>query len=278
MSYIITNNKHYKNIASAIRSKLRVDTKYTPEEMAGAIGNIPSSADGTDIPVAGIYFTDPDENGNATVAKLVELNSTYMPNVFTMGLIHKTLKQVEFVNCYFTQIARGSFSYCSSLEKISIPEGIVTIGPDGFFSCNNLKSIELADSMRTIDAGAFQGCDNLTSINFLNMVTLGDRAFLYCSHLTNVIFPNTLKEIARTAFDACVQLTDVTLGDDFDCNNLSLAASTKYTRETIVSWFNALKDRTGESLSYKLTIGNQNLKKLTSEDIAIANNKNWTIV
>lgn len=277
MSYIITNNKHYKNIANAIRSKLRVETKYTPEEMASAIGNIPSSADGTNDPVAGIYFTDPDENRNVTAVKMVGLKRDSMPSVFDFNNVRNYVKKVEFVNCHFTNIPNIAFMSCSSLEEAPIPEGIVTIGESSFHTCGNLESLEFADSVKTIGVSAFRRCTNLRSINFKNIVKISAFSFDGCTRLTNIFFPKTLKDIDSQAFGSCNSLTNITLEDNFDCNNLNISASTKYTRETIVSWFNALKDRSGESLSYKLTIG-QNLKKLTSEDIAIANNKNWTIV
>lgn len=278
MSYIITNNKHYKNIASAIRSKLRVETKYTPEEMASAIGNIPSSADGTDTPVAGIYYTDPDENGNPTIVKLVGLKSNNIPNVFTTLQVQKTLKRVKFINCHFTEIPDNLCRGCSSLEYFLVPEGTTSFGNASFRECSSLESLKFPDSIRKITGQTFYDCINLTNIDLSNIVTIGFEVFFGCKRLKNVFFPNTLKTVGIQAFDHCSSLTNITLENNFDCNNLNISSSSEYTRETMVSWFNALKDRTGESSSYKLTIGNQNLKKLTSEDIAIANNKNWTIV
>ena len=64
--------------------------------------------------------------------------------------------------------------------------------------------------------------------------------------------------------------------DNFNCKNVNLSMSSKYTRETILQWLNALADRTGQT-AYKLTIGATNLAKLTEEDILIATNKNWTL-
>ena len=60
MSYIITDDKHYKNIAKSLRSKMQTDREYYPKDMAIAIDNIPSSADGTDNPITGIYFLNPN--------------------------------------------------------------------------------------------------------------------------------------------------------------------------------------------------------------------------
>ena len=66
------------------------------------------------------------------------------------------------------------------------------------------------------------------------------------------------------------------LEQGFNAKNLALSASTLYTAETIVSWLEALADRTGQS-TYTLTIGSTNIAKLTETEIAIATNKNWTL-
>lgn len=77
-------------------------------------------------------------------------------------------------------------------------------------------------------------------------------------------------------FYGCKNLKNITIENNFNANNLDLSASTKYIRGTMVSWLNALADRTNQT-TYELTIGSTNLAKLTSEDIAIATNKNWTL-
>lgn len=73
MNYIITNEQYYKDIASSIREKLKVDREYYPKDMAKAISLIPSSADGSNELVSGYYFYAPNENGYATKCKLVGL-------------------------------------------------------------------------------------------------------------------------------------------------------------------------------------------------------------
>lgn len=47
MNYIITNEQYYKDIATSIRERLKVDREYYPKDMATAIHLIPSSADGS---------------------------------------------------------------------------------------------------------------------------------------------------------------------------------------------------------------------------------------
>lgn len=277
MSYIITNDKHYKDIAGAIRSKLRVDTKYAPEDMASAIGNIPSSADGTNNPVAGIYYTDPDENGNPTEMKLVGLNGQNVPQLFTYAQVKTTLKKVEFVDCHFTTFPNSCFSECVNLESVTIPEGIITISDKCFERCQ-FSSIKIPASVRTIKGWAFNSNNNIESIYLSNILQLESYAFYNCGNLATLFLPNTLKEISTAnPFQGDLHIINVTIEDDFNCNALNLSMSVRYTHDTILSWFNALKDRTGET-SYTLTIGNTNLKKMTEEEIAIATNKNWIIM
>ena len=137
--------------------------------------------------------------------------------------------------------------------------------------------IVIPDYITAIGYGAFSYSPYLTSITIPDSVTNIDiYAFLNCTSLTNITIPDSVTNIGGYAFNGCKNLEFVELGQGFNANNPDLSASTKYTRETIVSLLNALADRTGQT-AYKLIIGLTNLKKLTAEDIKIATDKNWTI-
>ena len=97
-----------------------------------------------------------------------------------------------------------------------------------------------------------------------------------CKSLTSVTIPNSVTSIEVRLFSNCSNLTNVTIENGFNVNGLDLSVSTKYTADTIVSWLNALADRTGQE-QYTLTIGATNKAKLTDEQLAIATNKNWNI-
>ena len=47
------------------------------------------------------------------------------------------------------------FDYCYSLESMTIPEGVTTIGSHNFWDCSNLKSITLPESVTDINDYAF---------------------------------------------------------------------------------------------------------------------------
>ena len=256
MSYIITDDKHYKDIAKSIRSKMQTDREYYPKDMAIAIDNIPSSADGTDNPVIGIYYTNPDDNGNPTKVKISGwVNTTGgFPNIFTLSNVRAFIEEAEFLNCNFLSLGARAFQSCASLSSINLP-----------------------NSLKTLESEAFGGCKSLSSINLPNSLeTIQHNCFVFCASLSSINLPNSLKTLGGYPFRYCSSLKYVTLGDNFNCNNLNLSSSDLYTREIILQWLNAIADRTGQK-AYKLTIGATNLAKLTEEDIAIATNKNWTL-
>lgn len=155
---------------------------------------------------------------------------------------------------YVTKIGYGTFAYNLYFINITIPDNVTEIGACAFLNSTRLTSVTISDGVTIIQGSAFHGC----------------------SKLTNITIPNSVTSIGNTAFNGCKSLEFVKLGQGFNANNPDLSASTKYTRETIVSWLNALADRTGQT-AYKLIIGPANLKKLTQEDIAIATAKNWTL-
>jgi len=54
-----------------------------------------------------------------------------------------------------TRIGSSAFSYCSSLESITIPDSVTSIGERAFFYCSSLESITIPDGVTSIGVGAF---------------------------------------------------------------------------------------------------------------------------
>ena len=232
--YYIIPKTTIDDIEDSIQRKRGSDAPIEPSEMPLAIDTIPSSVDGTDVPVGGIYLTKPDSNGNPTEAYIIG----YAP----------------VVNYTWTNMLRANyFPYLRKIEFINT-NNIISIAESAFVNCGSLTTINLPDSLTSIGVRTFASCGSLTTINL----------------------PNSLVSILSQAFSGCNSLENVTIENGFNCNNLNLSSSTRYSVETMVSWFEALADRTGQA-SFKLTIGTTNLNKLTAEQKAIATNKNWTL-
>ena len=63
-----------------------------------------------------------------------------------------------------TSIGTRAFMFCSKLESIAIPNGIISIGESAFTNCNNLTTIALPNSIAFIDSTAFSHCGNLKNV------------------------------------------------------------------------------------------------------------------
>ena len=301
--YYIIPKTTIDDIEDSIQRKRGSEAPIEPSEMPLAIDTIPSSVDGTDVPVGGIYLTKPDSNGNPTEAYIIGyapvVNYTWT-NILG-GAYFPYLRKVEFINTSnIISIENWAFQNCSSLTTISLPDSVTSIGTEAFRSCSSLTTISLPDSLTSIGGSAFQNCASLTSISLPDSLTsiggwafqyctslttiklpnsltsIGSAAFGYCTSLTTIKLPNSLTSIGSAAFGGCSSLENVTIENGFNCNNLNISPSTRYSVETMVSWFEALADRTGQA-PFTLTIGSTNLNKLTAEQKAIATNKNWTL-
>lgn len=174
-------------------------------------------------------------------------------------------------------LERSAFQGCRELTEISIPNQVQTI-PAYCFQNSGITVLRLPSGLHSIEENAFFGCSNLLELIIPSgCVVVGGSAFQQCSSLKWMQLPNSLIDLSgKYTFYLCTALKYVTLEQGFNAKRLNLSASTLYSAETIVSWLNALADRTGEE-TYTLTIGSDNLAKLTSEQIAIATNKNWNL-
>lgn len=109
-------------------------------------------------------------------------------------------------------IGSYSFEFLSSLEKVTLCEGVETISASAFANCDSLETVKLPKSLKTIGENAFMGCKNLSDINFVEgLENIADGAFLGCVSLSAPVLPDSLKTIGNDAFATCT-FTGVTLG------------------------------------------------------------------
>ena len=104
-----------------------------------------------------------------------------------------------------TSIGDSAFSDCSSLQSVTIPDSVTNIGDWAFSGCSSLQSVTIPDSVTSIGNHAFSGCTSLQSVTIPDSVTsIGDRAFSCCDSLQSVTIPDSVASIGGSAFNTCI--------------------------------------------------------------------------
>ena len=172
---------------------------------------------------------------------------------------------------------RGMFKECRALTTIPLFDtSKVTYMSEMFWSCSNLTSIPLFNTSNvTYMNFMFSGCHGLTTIPLFDTskVTRMDDMFNYCINLTTVPALDVSNVTnMRGMFVGCSNLKSIlmtNIGADLD-----ISASTRFERSDLLVILNNLKT---VAPNKTLTMGADNLAKLTDEDKAIATNKGWTL-
>ena len=204
-----------------------------------------------DANVKALCVANWDTNGDGELSYAEAATVTSLGEVFKNNNTITSFSELQ----YFTglsSIGGSSFSGCSSLTTITIPNSVTSIEAFAFNSCTGLTSVYYAgdiaqwcgigftgntsnpcsfahnlyinnqliteliipNSVTSINNCAFYGCSALTSVTIGDSVTsIGVSAFAVCSGLTSVTIGNSLTLIGAYAFSGCSGITSVTLGN-----------------------------------------------------------------
>ena len=106
------------------------------------------------------------------------------------------------------------FSYCTSIQKVTLPNTLTSIGNWAFEGCISLNEVIIPDSVTYIGVYSFRNCKMLTNINLPNSITtISTGAFLRCTSLKNITLPESLTTIESQAFLGCTNLQSVVIHD-----------------------------------------------------------------
>ena len=109
-------------------------------------------------------------------------------------------------------IGNRAFYECKSLQSITIPNSVTSIGKEAFSCCESLQSITIPNSVKSIGNYAFRNCESLQSVTIPNSVTkIGNEAFWGCDSLQSVTIPNSVTSIGDKAFNDCKSLQSITI-------------------------------------------------------------------
>ena len=103
-------------------------------------------------------------------------------------------------------------SHPSSVKRIVLGSGVVSIKVGTFAYCESLKSIYIPESVTIIEGRAFYGCSSLTSIYIPeSIIHIGSYTFTYCNSLTSIHIPESVTIIEGGAFEVCDSLKSINI-------------------------------------------------------------------
>ena len=98
--------------------------------------------------------------------------------------------------------------------RVIFGDTVKSIPASSFSGCTGLTSITIPDGVTHIGSSAFSGCTGLTSITIGSGVTsIGNSAFYNCTGLTSITIPNSVTSIGSYAFEGCTGLASITIGN-----------------------------------------------------------------
>ena len=141
-------------------------------------------------------------NGNlCPVLKAITADASNTNFASVNGVLYS--KDMSVLHKYPSGKTESSFEIPSSVKNIN----------DYAFSNTSLESITLPNGLEAINTGAFDRCKNLLSVEIPQTVKeIGMFAFQNCAKITNVVIPDQVKELKSFAFGYCINLRDVNIG------------------------------------------------------------------
>lgn len=113
-----------------------------------------------------------------------------------------------------TSIGAWSFTRCNLLTEIILPDSVTSIGYAAFGGCSSIKKARLPSNIPFINDAMFYGCRSLTEITLPEGISnIGSDSFNGCTSLKKINIPNTVTEISACAFYGCSALTEISLPD-----------------------------------------------------------------
>ncbi len=126
---------------------------------------------------------------------------------------HRSLQHISIPDSV-TSIGYDAFSGCSSLQRVTIPNSVASIESAVFYECSCLHDVTIPDSITSIGTCAFCECFSLEKVTIPDSVTnIGDSAFSECHSLKEIKIPDSVTNIGDFAFHGCSSLKEIKIPD-----------------------------------------------------------------
>ncbi len=145
------------------------------------------------------------------------------------GFMHFQLRGKEAILYHVWDNAPAKVTIPQSFDYNGKTYTVTEIADDAFLSNTSIESVSVPGTVRTIGEAAFSECSGLKRVILHNGLTaIQDNAFAYCSSLESIELPATLEHIGRAAFtrsglkslDIPASVTSLGRNITLDCRNL----------------------------------------------------------
>lgn len=279
LSKVVVNAIPSEYIVPSGNITITASGTYDVKDKINAIVNIPEKQLGTKtITENGTYkATDDNLDGYSEVEVVttgVDINDYYiskLPNKIYGTSLLAHIKSVPPLDLTNMTVATSFFKGCSSLENI---EGLnisqITDTRNMFQYCSKIKEIPQIDTSSVTNMyNMFAECSLLETIpklNANNVISISD-IFYKCSNLKNL-----------GGFENLGMAYEISQSANYSDYTLKLSVSKNLTHESLMNVINNLYDiKTKGCNAQKLILGTTNINKLTSEEIAIATSRGWSV-
>jgi len=153
-----------------------------------------------------------------SLEKFESMNGNFCPALKTITVDENNTNLASDNGVLYSKDMSILYKYPSGKTEtlFEIPSSVKKIN-DYAFSSTSLEYITMPNGLEAINTGAFDRCKGLLSIEIPQTVKeIGMFAFQNCAKITNVVIPDQVKEIKSFVFGYCVNLRDVIIGSSVD--------------------------------------------------------------
>lgn len=166
------------------------------------------------VPVNGFYHY-PAEDRHVFIQSDSVRSVDFQPRVTELPLFFaygcSSLEHVTLPDT-LVSIGDGAFQGCAALTAVDLPDSLRIIGELAFADCTALDTVTLPASLRFLGGGAFANCELLNTVTIEEGVQrIEDRAFMNCPSLGSIDVPDSVVFLGQQAFSGCTGLTTAEL-------------------------------------------------------------------
>lgn len=257
MAKVVTDDKHYKDIADALRDRNGTVNAYKPSEMAQGVidlywsayhegdhfGRIEGYGHGYDEGHTAGYDEGYNEGSNNSAAMDYFWDAYQIEGLrddYNYGFAGSGWNSETYFPRYPIKTRSGYLFYYSGIDDTKVNITIIATSTiNSLFS--NTKQLRI---IRHLDISSYPAGKGINWFGGANVL----------EEIENIV--GEIKHI-----------------------NLNLSGSSKLSHDTLLRVLNALADVTSDTSStvWKITLGSTNRAKLTATELKIAENKGWTV-